>query len=352
MHRLIIAASIFATACAIGLLLSSAAAQDKKPDPREEFLDAEKAGPDFAVQGEYEGTLADKGKLGAQVIAHGDRNFALVLLPGGLPGAGWDGKTRIKVSGKTMDGKTTFKGGMNKNAPDFGWSSEISNGTLTGKTMEGDAFSLKRVIRQSPTLGAKPPAGAVILFDGSSADEWDGGKLVEGCFLHHVDKKNATSKKVFRDFSAHIEFRLPFMPHARNQARANSGVYLACLNKSSRPGYEIQVLDSFGLDGKHDECGAVYFQKAPLVNMCYPPLSWQTYDIQFKAARFDKDGKKVLGPILTVRHNGVTIHDEYELQESSYTGGEKTLADKPGAFFLQNYIGKVYYRNIWVVEKQ
>jgi len=351
MHRLIIAAATFASAWVIGLALGPAEAQDRKPDPREEFLDAEKAGPDFAIQGEYEGARADKGKLGAQVIAHGQGSFALVFLPGGLPGDGWDGKTRIKVSAKTADGKTTFKGGTNKNASDFGWSGDISNGMLTGKTKEGDAFSLKRVSRQSPTLGAKPPAGAVVLFDGSSADEWDGGKLVEGGFLYHVDKKHATSKKVFRDFEAHVEFRLPFMPYARNQARANSGVYLACLNKSSRPGYEIQVLDSFGLEGKHDECGAVYFQKAPLVNMCFPPLCWQTYDIQFKAARFDKDGKKVAGPVLTLRHNGVKIHDEYELQESYYTGGEKTLADKPGAFFLQNYVGKVHYRNIWVVEK-
>jgi hypothetical protein len=220
---------------------------------------------------------------------------------------------------------------------------------LTGKTKEGDAFALKRVIRQSPTLGAKAPAGAVVLFDGSSADEWEGGKLVDG-FLFHADKKNATSKKLFRDFETHVEFRLPFMPYARNQARANSGVYLHRLG-NGRPGYEIQVLDSFGLDGKIDECGAVYFQKAPLLNMCFPPLSWQTYDIQYKAARFDKDGKKVASPVLTVRHNGVKVHDGYELQESYYTGGEKTLADKPGAFFLQNYIGKVYYRNIWVVEK-
>jgi hypothetical protein len=349
-QRLIIAAVGIASAWVVSLAPSPAKGQDKKSDPRLEFLDAEKAGPDFAIQGEYEGALADRGKLAAQVIAHGDGNFALVFLPGGLPGNGWDGKTRIKVFGTTVDGKTTFKGGSNKNAPDFGWSGDIGNGVLTGKTKEGAAFSLKRVVRQSPTLGAKPPVGAVVLFDGSSADEWEGGKLVDGC-LFHVDKKNATSKKLFRDFKAHVEFRLPFMPYARNQARANSGVYLQRLG-NGRPGYEIQVLDSFGLDGKIDECGAVYFQKAPLLNMCFPSLSWQTYDIQFKAARFDNEGKKIAAPALTVRHNGVKIHDEYELQESYYTGGEKTLADKPGAFYLQNYIGKVYYRNIWVVEKQ
>ena len=85
--------------------------------------------------------------------------------------------------------------------------------------------------------------------------------------------------------------------------------------------------------------------------MCYPPLSWQTLDIDFKAARFNKDGSKAAGPVLTLHHNGVKIHDNIELVENFYTGGEKTLADKPGALMLQNYVGKVYYRNIWVVAK-
>jgi DNA invertase Pin-like site-specific DNA recombinase len=171
-----------------------------------------------------------------------------------------------------------------------------------------------------------------------------GGKLARA-------EQWATSKKVFRDYQAHVEFRDPFMPFARGQGRANSGVYLDQCNKNSRPGYEIQVLDSFGLDGKIDECGAVYGQKAPLLNMCYPPLSWQTYDIQFKAARWNKDRTKAASPVLTVHHNGVKIHDNIELQENYLTGGEKSLADKPGALMLQNYVGKVYYRNIWVVEK-
>ena len=350
MRRLLIGPVTLGLGIAIVSALGASQAQDKKPDPRVEFLDTEKAGPDFAVQGEYAGEITGKGKLAAQVIAYGDGNFALVFLPGGLPGAGWDGKTRIKLTARSLDGKTTFKGSTNKNATDFGWTGEFGDEILTGKTKEGDAFSLKRIVRHSPSLGEKPPAGAVVLFDGSSADEWEGGKLVDS-FLFHVDNKWATSKKVFRDFKAHLEFRAPFMPYARSQGRANSGVYLDQRNKSSRPGYEIQVLDSFGLDGKIDECGAIYGQKAPLLNMCYPPLTWQTYDIQFKTARFDKVGKKIAKPVLTVHHNGVTIHDDLELEENGFTGGEKSLTDKPGAFMLQNYIGKVYYRNIWLVEK-
>ena len=195
MRRLLIGPVTLGLGFAIVSALGASQAQDKKPDPRVEFLDTEKAGPDFAVQGEYAGEITGKGKLAAQVIAYGDGNFALVFLPGGLPGAGWDGKTRIKLTARSLDGKTTFKGSTNKNATDFGWTGEFGNEILTGKTNEDDAFSLKRVVRQSPALGAKPPAGAVVLFDGSSADEWEGGKLVDGC-LFHVDNKWATSKAI------------------------------------------------------------------------------------------------------------------------------------------------------------
>ena len=87
------------------------------------------------------------------------------------------------------------------------------------------------------------------------------------------------------------------------------------------------------------------------------PVDWRerflrAYDIEFQATRFNKDGTKAASPVLTLQHNGVIIHDKLELKESFYTGGEKGVADKPGAIMLQNYVGKVYYRNIWVVEKK
>lgn len=233
------------SALLVGWMVHFSQAQGSKPDrSRQEFLDAEQAGPDFEIQGEYEGEVAGKSKLGSHVIAHGEGNFDVIFLPGGLPGTGWDGKTRIKVSAKSEAGKTTIKGGTNKKTLDFRWMGEFTNGVLSGKTNDGDAFSLQHVLRRSLSLGAKPPTGAVVLFDGSHADEWKDGKVVDG-FLFHDGNKWATSKKVFRDFKAHLEFRVPFMPWARGQGRANGGV----------------VLDSFGLEGKNDECGAVYGQR-------------------------------------------------------------------------------------------
>ena len=114
--------------------------------------------------------------------------------------------------------------------------------------------------------------------------------------------------------------------------------------------FEVQVLDSFGLAGKHDECGGIYTIKDPDVNMCFPPLQWQTYDIDFTAAKFDKEGKKTANARITVQHNGVLIHNNVELPKRTAASplGEGAV---PGFLHLQDHSNPVRYRNIWVVKK-
>jgi hypothetical protein len=141
----------------------------------------------------------------------------------------------------------------------------------------------------------------------------------------------ATTKDSFKIAKLHIEFITPFQPFASGQGRGNSGVYVF--------GQEIQVLDSFGLKGENNECGAFYSRFAPSVNMCLPPLSWQTYDVDIKTEPADPDTKKKAAVKFTVYHNGVKIHENVDLG----TGPS-------GNIHLQDHGNPVFYRNIWLVE--
>jgi len=307
-------------------------------DPAEAAKD-----PDFNFQGEYvgEGIWLDgeQVKVGAQMIAMGDGCFRVTLTKGGLPGDGWRrGDPRCFLQGGRQ-------GDVVKLHPILIPSREMLGvfGTITGETMTiGDRYGkakleLKRIVRHSPTEGAKPPASAVVLFDGTTADKFDKAKL--------TDDKNlmcgGTTKQGFGNYTLHVEFRLSYMPLARWQLRSNSGVYL-------HDCYEVQVLDSFGMDGKDDDCGGFYELRRPDVNMCYPPLTWQTYDVKFTAPKY-QDGKKIVNARAEVRHNGVLIHPEFELAHN--TPGRQGEGPAPRPIYLQAHgRDKVEYRNIWVKE--
>lgn len=287
------------------------------------------ADPDFNSQGEYTGELGDS-KFGAQVIARGEGKFDAVLLAGGLPGDGWDGSNRVSLSGTTKDKVTTLTGGK--------WVAKLEKNVLSITGAKNG--ELKQVRRKSPTAGAKPAEGAIVLFDGTNVDAWQDGKIEDGKLLG----VGARTKQKFRDFILHIEFRSPYMPKATGQGRGNSGMYL--LDQ-----YECQILDSFGLSGENNECGGFYTIQKPNVNMCFPPLTWQTYDVDFTAAKFDANKKKIANAVVTIRHNGVKIHDKFELPRNTPGGGTDDES-AAGALFLQNHGDKVRFRNIWIIEKK
>ncbi|MDB5294824.1 MAG: hypothetical protein JWO31_807 [Phycisphaerales bacterium] len=362
--RRTLAAAVLAGAAAVGLGLGHArpamaaaappkakeaskedkakADQAKALNEKNTFLDPAKATPDFAVQGEYLGELpagpdGKPRKLGAQVASVGGGDFVAAFYPGGLPGAGADTKARAEVPGKAKDPATMADVSF---APQVaaGYTASWAGGALKVTTADGATAELKKVERTSPTMGAKPPAGALVLFDGTNVDQWEGG---------HVDERKllaagAKTKKKFQNFVLHAEFLLPFKPFGRDQDRGNSGLYL-------QERYEVQVLDSFGQPPVFNGTGSLYRQTPPDLNMCLPPLTWQAYDVDFTAPKFDAGGTKTKDAEITVTLNGVTVHDHRDVKAK--TGAGKAEGAEPGPILLQGHGNPVFYRNIWIVEK-
>jgi hypothetical protein len=287
---------------------------------------------DFNYQGEYQGEVMNARGLcrclGLQIVARGSGKFIAVAYPGGLPGTGWDRQHKTELAGSQQHGE------LRLSAP--GWDIAV-DGTRVQVESEYGKGALRKVRRQSATLGLPPHPRAIVLYDGTSTASFRGGKINEEGLL----EKGTEFNRAFRDFTMHIEFRLPYMPDARGQGRSNSGVYL-----QSR--YEVQVLDSFGLGGAANECGSLYRYRRPDINMCLPPLAWQTYDITFRSPEFDSQGHKIRHARLTVHHNGVIVHNDVQVERKTGAGRTETTELLP--IKLQDHGNPVHFRNIWLVE--
>ena len=195
----------------------------------------------------------------------------------------------------------------------------------------------------------RPPADAVVLFDGQDLSQWDclkGGPAkwkVENGYMEVAPKSGGLlSKAQFGDCQLHVEWAAPTVIEGTGQGRGNSGVFLMNL-------YEIQVLDCYQNPTYADGTTAgLYGQYPPLVNACRPPGEWQTYDVMFLAPRFD--GNRLVRPaFMTVIHNGVVVQYHRELQGP--TQHKRLACYKPqptvGPLQLQDHNNPVRFRNIW-----
>ncbi|MCX8036979.1 MAG: DUF1080 domain-containing protein [Candidatus Sumerlaeia bacterium] len=328
--------------------------------------------------GDWEGQFIRKNKKGsfpiaAQVVALGKGRYHATFMHA------FDKRTTTVVSleGFTSGSGVAFFGWGDISVycgPD--WEGTIRDGKFTGvvspSAREGGTFELQKVVRLSPTLGVKPPAGAVVLFDGTNFNEWVSysrvaavksavKSILEGKTKQEKAEKSSakaaakttaartvpgpvkwviengmmkctpgsgtlSTKRQFLNFRMHLEFRTPFIPTAREQARGNSGVLFH--------GLEIQVLDSYGLIGRSKECGGIYARVDPLVNMCRPPMQWQTYDVTVETPPNESNAR------LTVLHNGVPIHDRLDIGPLR----------QPTNITLQDHGNPIMYRNIWLVD--
>ena len=254
---------------ALAGMVALAAVEDKPADPKKEpgepasrFDD----GAADALMGEYAGTPAspggESGDAEAKVFPLGREEYRVVLLT--PPVAKGAETARIELAGKAEAGKLTATGKGN-------WKCEVADGKLAATADNAGKAEMTRGERKSPTLGAKLPAGAVVLLEQTDAapslEAWTNKKwLALPGGIMEVGGKSGDNDSVrqFGDVKLHVEFRVPYEPKGRGQGRGNSGVYL-------QGRYEVQVLDSFGLASRGDDCGAVYGVAAPKANACLPP---------------------------------------------------------------------------------
>ena len=283
------------------------------------WTDAKTAATEFAgfqFMGEY-----TKDGQALQVVPAEGR-FYLSIYQGGLPGAGWDG-------------------GL------------IAHQWVDADTVADRVKGWEKVDRSVKLNFTPPPVGATILFDGKKRDHWKNGKVIDGRL-----QAGARTKKTYTDFKLHLEFMTPLKPTLplTHPGRGNSGVFALGV-------YEVQVMDTFGVDPnptawqetailkKPDTwCGSIYGVRALPVNVCLAPLSWQTLDINFTAAKFEGD-KKTSDAAITVHLNGVLLHDHFALPSGTGGGPSGPRAEVPrGPIYLQRHGSPVQYRNVWMVE--
>ncbi|MEN1785984.1 MAG: DUF1080 domain-containing protein [Bacteroidota bacterium] len=200
------------------------------------------------------------------------------------------------------------------------------------------------------------PSDAIVLFDGSSFDEWvsavDSTAVqwhlnTDGSMTVKDKTGDIQTKRNFGSVQLHIEWRSPAAIIGENQSRANSGVFLQ--NR-----YEVQVLDNNDNPTYvNGQVGSIYKQAIPLAMASSPSGEWNTYDIIYHAPVFDEMGNKTTSGSLTVLHNGILVQDHFELLGTTeYIGWPKNEAHGKAPIKLQDHQdnSRVSYRNIWVRE--
>jgi hypothetical protein len=206
------------------------------------------------------------------------------------------------------------------------------------------AISPGTAVAAHGAVGAEPPTNALVLFDGTDTTAWTGadeqagpGWRIQGGHLTvEPGRGDLLTRRSFSSFQLHLEFWLPHMPRASGQERANSGVFL-------QGRYELQLLDSFGMEPTDDGCGALYKVTAPLWNACRRPEVWQVLDAAFTCWSEER-GR----PRLTAFLNGVLIHNNVAIPHPT-AGALDEDEEEPGPLRLQDHGCPVRFRNIWVV---
>jgi len=215
------------------------------------------------------------------------------------------------------------------------------------------------------TPGAKdsdPPSDAIVLFDGKNLDEWVSAQdkspaawvIADGVLTVNKKAGNIETKRSFKNYQLHLEWRIPENITGSGQLRGNSGLFLASTGTGDA-GYELQILDSYNNKTYvNGQAGSIYKQSAPLVNPNRKPGEWQSYDVVWTAPTFNSDGSLKTPAYVTAFFNGVLIQNHFELKgETRYRGQPFYKQFDAAPIKLQAHgdpSEPISFRNIWVRE--
>lgn len=239
--------------------------------------------------------------------------------------------------------------------------SQSSSTSATAKPEQTEVWQpVPDVVTPGGTCGA-PPSDAIILFDGTNLDQWVSAKdkspakwiVAAGVVTVNKSAGDIETKRAFRNYQLHIEWKVPENITGSGQARGNSGVYLASVD--AEYGYELQVLDSFkNQTYVNGQAGSIYKQGIPLVNANRKPGEWQSYDVVWTAPVFNADGSLKTPAYVTALFNGVLVQNHFELKGGTRYIGQPNYKKHESAPILLQAHGDpsepISFRNIWVRE--
>jgi hypothetical protein len=340
MLRLVRVAALFTLGLGLSSYARAASEELDKIDPVMGYWEGEWSDEISGSQGFCSAKIVGQAKLSFRCLFEADVNGAIAEFEFPLKA---ESPENLTFTGKIDMGEE--RGGE----ADYKYT--VKDGKLTGTVENAQvkvAITMERVYQKPPTLGAKAPEGAKVIFDGTSVDNFtklDGKpakwRLVEGGAMQVAPGSgNIVTKDKFLDQQIHVEFRTPYMPGMRGQARGNSGVYVG-------GNFEVQVLDSFGEPARDNEAGGIYKVAVPKDNAALPPGEWQVYDITYKAPKTDASGKVTTPGEFTLVYNGKTVHDKIAVNALT-PGGVGGDIGKPGPLLLQDHGNPVEFRNIWI----